>query len=150
MSNQDNFSPDEWQMITEAPFQIGILVSDADLHPDSSKKEFDAILHSCGDAQEKYPNNTLIQEVLEDMGGYSNVGIGGDISGNAAEYFKGIVKIVTKGAKPEEAKEYCKFLYEVAESTAKAYGEGFLGLGNKVSEKEAYILGILKKALGPI
>lgn len=147
MKNQDNFSPTEWQMIVEAPFHIGILVSDFDLHPDSSNKEFDSILRSCGDAQEKYPQNSLIQEVLEDIGGYSNVGIGGDISGNAAEYFKGIADIVEKGVKAEEAKEYCKFLYEIAENTAKAYGEGFLGLGNKVSEKEAYILGVLKKAL---
>ena len=147
MNNQDNFSPTEWQMIVEAPFHIGILVSDADLHPNSSQKEFDAILHSCGDAQEKYPNNSLIQEVLDDMGGYSNVGVSTDLSGNEAEYFKGIVKIVAKGAKPEEAKEFCEFLYEIAESTAKAYGEGFLGLGNKVSEKEAYILDVLKKAL---
>lgn len=148
MNNEDSFSPAEWQMILEAPFHIGILVSDADLHPDSSQKEFDAILHSCGDAQEKYPQNSLIQEVLDNMGGYSNVGMSTDISGNAGEYFKGIVNIVNKGAKPEEAKEYCKFLYEIAESTAKAYGEGFLGLGNKVSEKEAYILSVLKKALG--
>lgn len=148
MINQDNYSPEQWQMIVEAPFHIGILVSDTDLNPDSSKKEFDAILHSCGDAQEKYVGNSLIQEVLENIGGYSNVEISGDISGNAGEYFKEIAKIVHEKSTPEEAKEYCEFLYKIAENTAKAYGEGFLGLGNRISEKESYILGRLKKSLG--
>ena len=147
MSNEENFSPSEWEIVKEAPFLIGIIVSDYDLNAASSDKEFDAILSTFGDAQDKYKDNQLIQAVIDEMGGFSNVGRETTSRLNANEYFTRVANIVDERAEPGEAKEFREFLYETAENTAKAFGEGFLGLGNKISEKEAYILRELKKAL---
>ncbi len=58
-----------------------------------------------------------------------------------------IARIVEKKTGQEECLEFKLFLYELATKVAKASGEGFLGLGKKVSEKESDFLARLKETL---
>lgn len=148
---KEKFTPEEWEMLVEAPFIIGFAVSDADMDPDSAYKEFDAMVAACADGEAQYQTNELIQEVLAKSGSISNVdGTEESLYGSrpeAVSYFSKVTALLEEKHPGDESLEFRTFLYEIGERVAKAYGEGFLGLGNKISKKEAEMLGKLKSAL---
>jgi len=148
MGIEERFPESDWIKLVESPFVIGLAVSDADLNPSSSYSELDALMHACGDAQDKYKDNELIQVVLAQVGGVTNVedsdrGQRGDV----IQYAKEISRIVDDIYPGKKGREFKRFLYEIGMKVAGAYGEGFMGFGSKISRWESEFLAKLKVAL---
>lgn len=138
----------DWELLSEAPFVIGLFVSDSDLNYDSCYKEFEEIVKCCGEAESKYADNPVIKEALSRAGGITNLDESSNFEkGNEVEDFIEQVNHVLEKTEHGQAAGFKKFLYEVGLRTAKAYGEGFLGLGNKISPKEDIMLKRIQAAL---
>ena len=148
MSTKKDFTTKEWNMLTEAPFLMGFTVSDFDMSGSSSVKEFDAIIKCFDEAKEKYKDNQLIQAVLEESGGITEFENGIAPDKDVVIHFKELAAMLDSKQADFEAVEFKQFLYWIGWKVANAYGEGFLGMGDKVSMKESYILEKLKEALG--
>jgi hypothetical protein len=89
----------------------------------------------------------LVQEVLEDKTKVSHDVKGATLSD--AEQALEINKLLDEKLTRSEAGQYRKFLRSIADSVAEAAGEGVLGLGKKISEKEERTLKKVKAALKP-
>lgn len=148
MGIEERFSEKDWIKLVESPFIIGFAASDADLDPSSSYSELDALMNTCGDAQDKYKDNELIQAVLSQASGVTNVdNSNGEQSGDVIKYAGEISRIVEDLYPGIKGREFKRFLYEIGLKVSGAYGEGFLGLGSKISKWEAEFLTKLKVAL---
>jgi len=151
MGAKERFTDEEWKILVNAPFLIGLTVSDFDLNPDSSEKEFNAILEACADCEADYADNELIQEVLAEVGGASNMSQDDEDTGKKRKdivaHFADVGRLLERKCTTTEGQQFKEFLYEIAVRVAAAYGEGFLGLGKKVSIKEEYMIEKLQKAL---
>ena len=147
MITRNDFTLSEWETLTEAPFLIGLTVSDIDTTGSSAVKEFDAILKTLDKAREKYKENGLICEVLEEAGGMSQLEEGIKPEKDIIQHFREMAKMLDDKGFPLETYEFKQFLYWISWNVANAYGEGFLGLGDKVSDKESYILEKIRDAL---
>jgi nucleoid-associated protein YgaU len=66
---------------------------------------------------------------------------------DAEEALEQISEILDKKVDRQEADDFRDFLVEVSESVAEAAGEGLLGMGEKVSKREASALGKIEAAL---
>ncbi|MCD4783367.1 MAG: hypothetical protein K8T10_05970 [Candidatus Eremiobacteraeota bacterium] len=148
MGIEERFTEQDWIKLVESPFIIGLAASDADMDPSSSYSEFDALMHACGEAQEKYEDNELIQAVLSQVSGITNVDdSGGGPRGDVMEYAGDISRILDDLYPGQKGLEFKRFLYGIGKKVSEAYGEGFLGLGSKISKGEAEFLAKLKVAL---
>lgn len=147
MISRNDFTPSEWETLTEAPFLIGLTVSEIDTTGSSAVKEFDAILKTLERAKEKYKENDLIHAVLEEAGGMSQLDESSKPEKDVIQHFREMARMLDDKGFPLETYEFKQFLYWISWNVANAYGEGFLGLGDKVSDKESYILEKIRDAL---
>lgn len=148
MENSIDFTQEELEMLMDAPFLIGITVSDADVNGASSSRELEALLKACGDAREEYPDNPLIQEVIGNIHWLSDMDEPEDDPEEVLEHFRNVAKILDEKRPGNEGAEFKKFLIGIARKVASAYGENFLGMGAKVSIREAAMIEKLENALG--
>lgn len=147
MISRNDFSASEWETLAEAPFLIGLTVSEIDTTGSSAVKEFDAILKTLEKARDKYKENDLIHAVLEEAGGMSQLEEGVKPEKDVIQHFREMARMLDDKGFPLETYEFKQFLYWISWNVANAYGEGFLGIGDKVSEKESYILEKIRDAL---
>lgn len=158
MSRKEDYTTEEWQILTDAPFLIGMAVSDADLNQGSAYKEFNAILVTCGNAEEEYQENELIQHVINDIGGImadeDESEIKEEKQRDPLYHFEKVVEVLDKKSPPEEADQFKRFLYDIGVKVAEAYREGmfgikdFLHIGKKISDQEKETLKKLRDRLG--
>jgi hypothetical protein len=153
MATKADFSPEEWGLVYWAPKAAAGVIMEADLTFMSAAKETIAVMKAGHAARDKYPGNPLIQDLIpkarmkgepeipEPKSPFPNLKAD-DVIAKIRE----AVALVQQKA-PAQAADYKAFVLELANVAANASGEGFLGTGQKVSEKEKAILDKLTAAL---
>jgi hypothetical protein len=154
MTTKADYTNEEWDLLCAGPLLAGTGVSLLDPGLVSGLQENAAISNAVRDAKAKYADNALVQAVVaafEAKGADAHRATPGATPESVlAELIKIDALLDQKGATNEDVADegivYRNFLYEVADKAANAAG-GFMGLGDKVSEEEAYYLKKLKDIL---
>lgn len=153
MTTKDDFSEDEWRIVAMSPFSAGMAVTMADLTLVSAYKEAMALAGKLADSKDAYRDNELLTAVLSQS--YESQKQPARKRRSPAEMMSDALAEVARAAAlvdsrapKAEAAEFKAFLYEVAEQVARASGEGWFGLGKKVSGRETECLAELKEILG--
>jgi hypothetical protein len=165
MTTRKDYTTDEWLRIKEAAFSAGLTTSLVDLSLLGYGREVKSLAESLGEARTAFAPNELIQSILDSLAEdekaieagqhvpetHDNEPYTEDTTEIVARELKKIrqaTNIVDQKAPAQEAAEYRRFLYRLAEKVALASGEGFLGVSkHKISGKEADFLQSLKEAL---
>jgi hypothetical protein len=156
MSQQADYSQEEWKTISAAPIMAGLLVSMSDLSgPVGMAKEAIAVVRSVTESAST-STNELIKAV---SGGITAKGGKPDmpnlpadrasVLSNLVDGCRQAAAIVSQKS-PGEAAEYKRWLVSLAQKTAEASKEGgFLGIGGTlVSDAESSAVKQLSSALG--
>ena len=149
MAIKPDFTDKEWDLVADAPFLAGISTSMADYTVTAYQKEFVVLTRAYDEAKKSYQGNQLIQAILAErtLHDSDDIDTNSMTSEDFLERISEIARIVDQKSPADEALEFKLFLYEIATKVAMASGEGFLGFGKKVSDKEAAYLERLKGTL---
>ena len=152
MTTRADYTNDEWKLIMNAPTVAGLGVSMADFGVVSFAKEFAALVRAVNGAKAKYPHNQLIQSLIAEFESKSDAAAEPPEAGKkSADDLLGDIRkvaaVVDSKAAADEALGFKTFLLDLSETVANASGEGFLGFGEKVSDKEREYLQKLRATL---
>jgi hypothetical protein len=144
MSINTKFSEEKWQMITSGTEWIFAFLAAADGSVALSIKVKES------KTSENVVNNysstsNLVQDVVGDKTKTSRDVKGATLS-DADQALEGINNLLEVKLSRREAVQYQKFLISVADSVAEAAGEGALGIGKKISNKEEKVLVKLRQS----
>ena len=147
MAMKTKFTKEEWQLIADGPEWIfaALTAADGNVALSTKVKESKAFKEV---VKNYTSSNPLVQEVLDDTTKVSRDVKSATLS-DSEQALEEINKILENKLTHAEADQYRKFLTSVANSVAEAAGEGALGLGQKISKKEASALDKIKAALKP-
>lgn len=171
MSIQDQFTEDEWFLLSATPAMIGAAMSSAaSSGVIGTVKELSSSMRSTVAALKDYPASELIQALLkkaenwdeakEKMSDYrsrskeklesGNVKTREELHAQVLNDCKTAAQLVDEKCSASDAKIYKEWSLKVANNVAQAASEnGFLGFGGeKVSPEEAEMLGKIEAALG--
>lgn len=154
MSTKADYTNEEWELLCAGPLLAGLGVSLLDPGLISGLQEHAAIGRAIHEAHKEYADNQLVQAVVADIEAKGEKAHEPPQGMTSEKVLEKLVKIDAildqKGKASEDAADegivYRNFLYQVADRAANAAG-GFMGLGDKVSEEEAYYLKKLKEIL---
>jgi uncharacterized protein (UPF0264 family) len=156
----DVYTPEDIKLIAQAPMMTGLSVAMIDMGIVSTAIEAAAMSKQIAGAAEKYPHNSIIQvafsaEALKGQQAKLDKPDVSPESGQADQMIDQAIADITTALQVVEGKatateiaEYKQFIYDCGVAVAKAAGNGLLGFGTKVSDKEAAALSRLKLALG--
>jgi len=156
MSQQTDYTPDEWKAIAAAPMVAGMLVTMSDLSgPVGFVKEAYAVAQAAAEATGN-TSNELIRSVAEWLKAQGVKPALPEVPKDQAGARGAFVETVRQAAaavaqkSPAEAEEYKRWLLSFAKRAAEASKEGgFLGIGGTlVSEQETAAINELAAALG--
>ena len=152
MTTRADYTDNEWKLLMDAPTLVGMGVSMADFGVVSFAKEFAALIRAVIGAKEKYPSNQLIQSLVaefekKDQSAPADSGEGKKSQEDMLADLGKVAALVDTKAAGDEARGFKTFLVDLSEQVANASGEGFLGFGEKVSDKERDYLQKLRTTL---
>ena len=145
MTSKAAFNANEWELIKDAPEWVHAALSAAEGKAAlmTSVKENKGFSQAVANYK---PQSQLIRDVIEDKGKPANALKGATLS-DAEQALKQIAELLDKKVSRQEADEFRRFLLAIGQSVAEAAGEGLLGMGQKVSQKEASTLAKIAAAL---
>jgi hypothetical protein len=156
MSQQSDYSPEEWKVISAAPVLAGLLVSVSDLSgPIGMAKEAIAVVRAVTESAST-SSSELIKAVSGGIAARGGKPDMPDLPSDQASVrtalinsCKQAVAIVSQKS-PAEADEFKRWLVSLAQKTAEASKEGgFLGIGGTlVSDSESGAVKELASAMG--
>lgn len=155
MTAKSDFTRDEWAMLRNLPWQVGIGVIAADPSgPLATGRELRAVAECVGETDTHGNETDLVRLVADDLAGD---GEGIDVGGGDAEFRAlssrtleaagdVVALLEEKQVPPEEVAGYTGWIVTVAERVAEAAHEGLFG--GRVSGAEETFVGDLRRALG--
>ncbi len=161
MSNKNDYTPEEWQTLVDVPMLVGAAVMVIGKSGLGTMKESFTLAQQTLGAIKSFPDNELIQSILEARikgGEKSSIeSFSSPLLKKQPEEFKEeVVKICRQAngilaskSTPEEAGEYKEWVREIADKVAHAASEGgFLGFGGtQFSEEEKLAIDEIHAAL---
>ena len=155
MFTRDKFTDEEWRVVELGALSAGAGVMMADFGVVSVLKEAAALAEGFHKLKEEYPDSQLVQALsVEKNQQIATANQPHQKREPAKETAERMLRQVEAGARlveskvPEaEARAYKEFTYALAEKVANASGEGWFGLGKKVSDDEDAYLGEIRKEL---
>ena len=156
MSKANDYSPEDWKIISSAPMMAGLLVSMSDMSgPIGMAREAMVLVKMVNDSAQGTPNE-LIKSVTEEVKAQRGRPDLPELRSDPATVRSSLIDrckhaVALVGQKsPAEADDYKKWLVSLAKETASASKEGgFLGMGGTVvSEAETSAVRDLALALG--
>lgn len=154
MSRKTDYSQSEWKMVTDAASLVAVGVSLADWGTISFMKEIAALTKNIKEAQKAHADCELVLDVIEGLGDIGELTLpkldGDKVSEFVVPRVREALRVIDARASQSERAAYRKFIGWVAQCVADASGEGFLGTGERVSEKERRFLGELQGVLGAL
>jgi len=160
MATKANFTPEEWNLLRQAPMMAGLIVVAASPSgPIGVLQETFAIGKVMADAK-SHTGNDLIGSLIADMSTEEGrrEARPKDLMGKSPEQIKSLAldslrkvgALVDQKAKPEESQTFKRWLYGTGQKVAEAAKEGgFLGIGGtQISEQEKTALDEIGKSLG--
>jgi hypothetical protein len=159
MADRSTFTQQEWELLYLTPLYVsGMVMMAGTSGVTGTLMEIYAAGTARRDAAKQFPNNRLIQEMnvegnipnLKDLDESDKPRDGVAMNTMALEGIRKTRDILAAKATPEEAEQYRRWIYAIAESIANASKEGtLLGFGGqRVSGGEVEALNTLKKELG--
>ncbi|MEN8240927.1 MAG: hypothetical protein ABFS17_03310 [Chloroflexota bacterium] len=147
MTKKSDFSKQEWQMITDGPEWVfaALAAADGNVALTTKGKESKAYKKVIEDYRSR---SELVAEVLGDSAKASKDTKGATLS-DAEQALEEINDLLDAKADTADASDYRRFLSSLADSVAEAAGEGTLGAGKKLSDKEAKAIKKIQAALKP-
>ncbi len=155
-----NYTPQELNVIAEAPMFIGMAVALVDIGVISTAIEAVALSKQLAEVAQKYPSNSIIQSVFSEeiiksrQSKMTKPDVktediqSGAVVDHAITAVNSALSVIGDKATPDEIQQYKGFIYACADAVANAAGSGLFGSGSpKVSDKEASALAKIKAAL---
>ena len=150
MLTPQSLTPEQWDLVTDAPSLAGMAVTVMDFGVVSAVKEAAAIERTIRGAAEQR-STPLFQAILERVGDddAAPVKTSGDPDEVVQEMLAKVGAAVrhVAAAAPDEAPSYRELILAVAEAAANASGSGWFGFGAKLSESEQQYLERLRAAI---
>ena len=151
MSTRTELSDEDWKLLVDAPRCAAMGVVMADFSVVSFAKEVATIYRFAHEVQ--FPDSLLIQDVLAELRSMeppsseqSPDEAARGVDGLLARVGRAVV-VLDGAVAAAQAEQFKDFVYAFADQVARAGREGLLGLGPRVSDKEADFLRRLKEAL---
>lgn len=145
MAKKALFSKSEWQMIADGPEWVFAALAAADGNVALTVKAKEA--KTFKDVVKEYSSSSeLVNEVIGDKLKPAKDIKNATLS-DAEQALEEINDLLAEKLDRLEADKYRKFLKDVGDAVAKAAGEGLLGTGKKLSDKETKALKKIKEAL---
>lgn len=152
MSKRSDYNQNDWKLVTDAASLVALGVSIADWGAISFMKEIAALTKGIKAAQKTFADCELVLDVIQGLGDMGDMPLPEVDRDRVGDFVMPRVReglrVVDARASQSERVAYRKFLTWVAETMANASGEGFLGMGAAVSEKERKFLSELQAVLG--
>ncbi|HUF37312.1 MAG TPA: LysM peptidoglycan-binding domain-containing protein [Anaerolineales bacterium] len=144
---RSKFNSTEWQLIRDGPEWVmaALAAADGNVALMTRAKESGDYKNAL---KEYSTTSSFVREVLADKGKPAKELKDATLS-DAEQAISEINALLGSKLTLEEANPYRDLLIGIADTVAGAAGEGFLGLGEKVSKKEAKAVEKIKKALKP-
>jgi hypothetical protein len=166
MTQQANYTPNEWQVLNNAPlYAAGAVAASASSGFVGTVKEGAAIVNGMMRAANKHPNNQLIREIAPSGIDTSQMDSWAHTVQNLVKGESESTRVKTEGlnlcrqaaqilqmkAPPQEAEDYKHWILEIGEEVANAANEGgnFFNVGGtRLSQQESQMLRDIASALG--
>src|SRR4030042_5406384 len=146
MATKSDFELHEWQLLSNLPRWIySVLITAKGGTDEITRPEAKAMSKFLEDY---HPGSQLLQSILANK---ITAEIPGEISSSPYEMglrkIEQIGNILPKKLSPQEMNDLKEFSLSLAQAIARASGEGFLGLGKKISDKENKAIEAIANAL---
>ena len=144
MTGKADFTPEEWEIIVEAPPNAGFVVMTADRG--GTFRESFSMAKAYTEARQRHGESELLDEIVStrpkvDRGGAHSPE---EMKATALQHLRDAVAVLERKASPEEVEDYRRFVLTVADRVANAHREG----GQQVSDAERAVLEEIAAALG--
>jgi hypothetical protein len=143
MTSKADFTPEEWQLILEAPPSAGMIVVTA--QHGGSFRETIAMAKAYVEARQQHGKSELLDDIVaakpeRDHTHYHSLG---DLKQAGLEHLRESVLLLEDKATPEEVDEYRRFIVTLSQRVAAAHREH----GKDVSEAEQAAINDITAAL---
>lgn len=156
MSTQEALTEQEWKVLRDVPFSVGIAIIFCNHGAIGNIFETISLAAQLRNAERKYPNNPLLSSLFANNLTQINKEIAQ--RKRAIKYPEQFIRqtlteislaieISSRKALPSEVQEYKQFIYRCSEKVAKASGERLLGRRAKVGQPESHLLGEIRTQL---
>lgn len=148
MTTKADYTDEEWELLLEGPPSAGLLVVAADRG--GSIKESFSMAKAYAEAREQQGASELLDEIVaakpemnRDKHGSTE-----ELKQACLDRLRSSIELLNAKATAVEVRDYRQFVLDLAERTANARREGFLGLrGERVSDAERAAIGEIASAL---
>jgi hypothetical protein len=145
MTTKSDFSPEEWELILEAPPSAGMIVVTA--QRGGSFRESIAIAKAYVEARKQHGESELLDEIVaaKPERDHSHYHSAEELKQNALQHLRDSIALLEHKATPVEVDEYRQFIVTLAHKVAAAHREH----GQEVSESEQAAINDIAAALNP-
>ena len=143
MTSKSDFTPEEWQLILEAPPSAGMIVVTA--QRGGSFRETIAMAKAYVEARQRHGKSELLDEIVaakpeRDHTHYHSFD---ELKQHGLQHLRDSVVLLERKARPEEVDEYRQFIVTLTHEVAAAHREH----GQEVSEAEQTAINDITEAL---
>ena len=145
MTNRNDFTEDEWEVLREAPATAGMAVSTA--QRGGTFREAMALAKAYGEARQNHGASELLDEIVSSKpdADREDARSPQELTQVAVEKVREAVALLEQKATPEEVDDYRGFVLSLSERVATAKDEGE---GGAESGAERAVIDELRSALG--
>jgi hypothetical protein len=144
MTASADFTPEEWEVVSEGPTSAGMIVSTA--QRGGSFREAFAMAKAYAEARQEHGDSELLDEIVShkpDMD-HTRPHSPEELKERGLQRIREAVALVERKATPEELEDYRRFVISLANRVAGAKSEGD---DKPVSESEAAAIAEIEEAL---
>jgi hypothetical protein len=143
MTTKSDFSPEEWELILEAPPSAGMIVVTA--QRGGSFRESIAIAKAYVEARKQHGESELLDEIVaaKPERDHSHYHSAEELKQNALQHLRDSIALLEHKATPVEVDEYRQFIVTLTHKVAAAHREH----GQEVSESEQAAINDIAAAL---
>ena len=144
MTTKESFTPEEWELILEAPTSAGMIVLTA--QKGGTFRETFAMAKAYSEARNQHGSSELLDAIVsakpkQDHTHYHSTD---ELKQAGLQHLRDAVGVLTEKAQPQEAEDYKAFVLTLADKVANAHRED----GVNVSDAEQQAIGEIADALG--
>jgi hypothetical protein len=148
MTGKADFSAEEWKLLLQAPPSAGEIVVFSDRG--GSIRETFSMAKAYTEAREQTGASELLDEIVSAKPEMdrSRASSPEELKERCLKTLRDAIALLNEKASPDEVAEYRRFILALAERTANARKEGFMGLtGERVSDEEREAIGEIAAAV---
>jgi hypothetical protein len=144
VTGQNDFSPEEWELVLEAPTGAGLVVLMAERG--GTFRETFSMAKAYAEAREQHGASQLLDDVVSTKPKVdrSRHGSFEELKSHGLQQLRDAVALLERKATPEEVEDYRRFVLALTERVAAAHKEH----GERVSDAERAAIDEIASALG--